>query len=389
MKKWLSFALVLVMVFSLTAVGNAEVSGDPILIGLTTVLTGDRSLEGEYASNVCEIFMDEVNSAGGILGRPVKVVIEDAQGTDVGATTAWRKLASNDDIVAIIGADSSNDNIAVADLVKENQIITIAQGSSPTLRDLCYENPWLFQIRACDATLCYALMDFAVTQKGFTKFAVINEQESAGVDQANLFRAALATHNIEPVISLSFATGTKDMTALLMQIQQSGAEAIVGSGFPDGAAMLLQQKMSLGMDNVVVFGSNGYADPMTLRLAGEAANGVYSTTHWSPDTTSPKGSALAAKYKELYKEDCGKSASQVYDALSVICEGIKRAGTTDRAAVRDALNTIDAFEGVMTTYDVTTNGDCGRGGLLVEIQDGVAVIVEQIEATEKSGNPHP
>lgn len=356
----------------------------PIRIGLTTVLTGDRSLEGEYTSNVVKIFEEEVNNAGGVLDRAVEVVFEDAQGNDIGAVAAWKKLASRDDIVAIIGADSSNDNIAVADLAKENEFITIAQGSSPTLRDLCFENPWLFQIRACDETLCNALMKFAVEDCGYKTFAIVNETESAAVDQALLFKKALATYGIEPSVEVSFATGTKDLTAQLVQIQQANVDAVVGAGFPDGNAMLLQQMRSLGMEDMPVFGSNGYTDPMTIRLAGEAAEGVYAATHWSPDTKAEKGAALAAEYKARFGEDCGKSATQVYDALSIICEAIKRAGTTEKNAVREAINTIDSFEGVMTTYDCTTNGDCGRGGLLVQIEDGKAAVLESIVAPPKS-----
>ena len=88
MKKILGWVLVLVMVLS--AAAFAEAAGEPIKIGLTTVLTGDRSLEGEYATNVVASATEEINAGGGVLGRPIEIVIEDAQGTDVGAVTAWK-----------------------------------------------------------------------------------------------------------------------------------------------------------------------------------------------------------------------------------------------------------------------------------------------------------
>ena len=106
-------------------------SGDPIRIGLTTVLTGDRSLEGEYASNAAKIITEEINTEGGVLGRPIEIVIEDALGTDVGAVNAYRKLASDDSIVAIVGPDSSNDGMAQSPSALEFKILTTAQGSSP------------------------------------------------------------------------------------------------------------------------------------------------------------------------------------------------------------------------------------------------------------------
>ena len=383
MKRICAILLALMLLMTLVACGsdNKGSSGsnsDAIKIGLTTVLTGDRSLEGEYASNVVKIFEEEINSAGGVLGRPIEVVIEDAQGNDVGAVAAWKKLAANNDIVAIISSDSSNDNLAVADLAMEQEILTTGQGSSPTLRDVCNANPWMFQLRACDETLCAALMNFAVEELGYRTFAIINETESSSADQAKLFKDALAKHGITPSVEVSFATGTKDLTAQLVQIQQANVDAVVGAAFSDQAALLLQQMRAIGMQDMPVFGSNGFTDPVTIRLAGDAVEGVYAAAHWSPDTTSPKGSALAKKYKDLYGEDCGKSAAQVYDHLSVLCEAIRIAGTTDRAAVRDAMNKISDFEGCMTNYDCTTNGDCGRGGVLVQAQNGRAVVLDNI-----------
>ncbi len=373
--------LALVLALAMTLVGTvafAEASGDPIKIGLTTVLTGDRSLEGEYATNVVKIVTEEINSAGGVLGRPIEIVIEDAQGTDVGAVTAWKKLAADKDIVAIISSDSSNDNLAVADLAKENGIMTTGQGSSPTLRDTCNANPWMFQLRACDVTLCEALINYAVDELQYKTFAIIHETESSSVDQAGLFTKSLAKHGIEPKLTLGFATGTKDLTAQLVQIQAAGVDAVIGAAFSDQAALLLQQMRMIGMEDMPVLGSNGFTDVVTIRLAGEACEGVMAATHWAPSTTSVKGAALQAKYKETYGDDCGKSAAQVYDHILVISEAIRRAGTTDRAAVRDAMNTIDAFEGSMTTYDCTTNGDCGRGGLLVQVKDGAATVLAEI-----------
>lgn len=377
MKRFLSVLLVLGLMLSTTLV-FAEASGDPIKIGLTTVLTGDRSLEGEYATNVVKIVTEEINSAGGVLGRPIEIVIEDAQGTDVGAVTAWKKLAANDDIVAIIGTDSSNDNLAVADLALENKIMTTGQGSSPTLRDVCNSNPWMFQLRAVDVTLCEALINHAVLNLGYKTFAIIHETESSSVDQARLFTGALEKHGIKPELTLGFATGTKDLTAQLVQIQAANVDAVIGAAFSDQAALLLQQMRMIGMEDMPVLGSNGFTDVVTIRLAGEACEGVMAATHWAPSTTSKKGAALAAKYHEMFGELCGKSAAQVYDHILVITEAIRRAGTTDRAAVRDAMNTIDAFEGSMTTYDCTTNGDCGRGGLLVQVQNGEAVVLGEI-----------
>lgn len=380
MKKILAILVIVCIAIGMTACrqSGSKSSVKPIKIGLTTVLTGDRSIEGEYASNGAKIIQQEINDAGGVLGRPIEIVIQDALGTDVGAVNAFRKLADDKEMVVVIGSDSSNDNIAISSAVLEYTIPTIAQGSSPTLRDICNnDNKWLFQIRACDETLCASLINYAVQKTGYKKFVVIHDTETSSADQARLFTQALAKNNIKPVINIPFTTGTKDFTSHIAQIQKAGADAIIGACFQAEAAILITQVRSI-MKDIPIFGSNAFADPVTIRLAGKSVNGVFCASAWVPTTPNPKGAALAKKYKELYKEDCGKSAAQVYDAVSVICEAIKRAGTTDHAAVRDAFNTIDNFQGAITNYDCRTNGDCGRGGLLVKVENEVAVVLEQI-----------
>jgi branched-chain amino acid transport system substrate-binding protein len=357
---------------------SGKTSGDPIKIGLTTVLTGDRALEGEYASNAAKIVQDEINEAGGVLGRPIEVVIEDALGTDVGAVNAFRKLAADKEITAIIGSDSSNDNMAISSSVLEAKILTTAQGSSPKLRDICdNDNPYLFQLRASDQTLCAALIKYAVEKQGLKSFAIIHDTETASQDQARLFTEALATYGLKPVITVPFTTGTKDFSSHLAQVQAAKPDAIIGAMFHTEGAILLQQIRSLGIE-LPFFGSNVFGDPITLQLAGEAMNDVYSAAPWVPNTPNPIGAAFAKKYKELYGVECAKSAAQIYDHVKVICEAIKIAGSTDRQAVRDAMQTINHYEGAITVYDMRTNGDCGRGGLIVQIKDLVPTIIEEL-----------
>lgn len=361
-----------------TAAPSTDTAKEPIKIGLTTVLTGDRALEGEYASNAAAIIQDEINAAGGVLDRPIEIVIEDALGTDVGAVNAYRKLAADDDIVAIIGSDSSNDNIAVSSSALEFEILTTAQGSSPKLMNLCNnDNPWMFQLRACDQTLCAALIKYAVEKLNVKSFAIIHDTETASSDQARLFTEALATYGIEPSVVVPFTTGTKDFSSHLAQIQNANVEAVIAACFHTEAAILLQQMRAMGME-LPVFGSNAFGDPVTIDLAKEAINGVYSVTAWVPNTTNAKGAAFSKKYTELYGDACAKSAAQIYDHVSVICEAISRAGTTERTAVRDAMKTIDAYEGAITVYDCRTNGDCGRGGLVVQVKDMVPTIIEEL-----------
>lgn len=358
--------------------GSSALSGDPVKIGLATVLTGERAMEGEYASNAAKIVTEEINAAGGVLGRPVEIVIEDGLGTDVGAVNAYRKLADDPEIVAIIGSDNSNDNIAIANEAAQAEIVSTAQGSSPALRDICNENPWLFQLRACEETMIDALIGYAVEDLGYKKFAIIHDTETNSSDQTRLFTEALQKRGLDPAETVSFTTGTKDFTSHITKLQKAEPDAIIGACLFNEAAIIAEQIRAFGMTDMPIFGSNAWADPVTIQLGGDALNGVYSAAAWVPNTTNPKGAAFSQKYTELYGQECAKAAAQIYDHVSVICQAIETAGSTDRAAVRDAMNTISDYSGAITTYDCRTNGDCGRGGLVVQIVDGVPAVLQEI-----------
>lgn len=374
MKRFLVLLLTLILAFSCVA----AVAEDSVKIGMLTVLTGDRATEGEYAMNAMEIALEEINAAGGVLGKPLEIVVEDALGTDVGAVNAFRKLAADPDIVAIIGTNNSNDSIATSSSVLEAEIVTTAQGSNPALMQMCNEeNPWMFQLRACDQTLCGALMKYAVEELGIKSFAVLHDTDSSSANQAQLFTEALAAYGITPLIDVPFTAGTKDFSSHLAQIQNCGAEAIIACCIYTEAAIILQQKAALEMEQPI-FGSNAFGDPITISLAGDAINGVYSASGWVPNTPNEKGAALSAEYEKRFGDACASSASQVYDHIYVLCEAINRAGSTDRKAVRDAMQTISDYQGAVTVYDCRTNGDCGRGGLLVQVVDQVPVIIEEL-----------
>lgn len=191
MKKRILVCLTAAMLLAASLTGCGGGSSDVIKIGLTVPLSGDRASEGSYASNAAAIVEQEINDAGGVLGKQIKIEIQDSLGTDVGATNAYLKLAADDDVVAIIGPDNSNDNIGNRRSAESAQILTTGQGSSPTLQTTCEESDWMFQLRACDSTLCAALMDYAYNEVGARSFTIIHDTETASTDQANLFKSAI------------------------------------------------------------------------------------------------------------------------------------------------------------------------------------------------------
>ena len=377
MKRRILSCMLAVTLLAALLSGCGQKGGGAIKIGLTVPLSGDRAAEGSYASNAAKLVEEEINAAGGVLGREIKIEIQDSTGTDVGATNAYLKLAADKDIVAIIGPDNSNDNIAIASSAESSKILTTGQGSSPALQSTCEQGEWVFQLRACDSTLCAALMDYACNETGAKTFTIIHDTETASSDQARLFQEGIEAQGGTVENVLSYTSGTKDFTAQLTQAIQTNSDAIVMACLYTEAAIIIQQARDMGIDRPI-FGSNAFGDPIAIDLAGDAINDVYSVTAWVPNTPNELGAAFSAKYTEAYDEACAKAAAQIRDHVYVICAAVEAAGSTDRTAVRDAMLTLTSYQGAITTYDCSTPGNCGKSGLIVQVKDQAPTIVKEI-----------
>ncbi|MGI6004027.1 MAG: ABC transporter substrate-binding protein [Christensenellales bacterium] len=336
---------------------------EPIKIGMLAAMTGDRALQGEFAKNSIEIALEEINDAGGILGRPVEVVIEDDLGTDAGAVNAYNRLASQDDIVAIIGSNYSTLSLAYDADVRKAEILTTAQGSNTRLGQL--GNPWHYQLRVSDEIQVTASVQYMVDNLGLTKWAVINDTETASSGQAETAVAALKSYGIEPEEWVTYTGGTQDFTAQLTRIRQADVQAVYAAGVNPEIALLTVQYREMGL-TAEIMGSNGFSSTQMRETAGyDVSSGIYSATHYVPDTPFEKGRALAEKYLERYGVAQDAAGALAYDHVYMICEAITRAGSTDRTEVRDAFLTIKDYEGAVTIYKVRNDGCSGTSSLIL------------------------
>ncbi|WFA10140.1 ABC transporter substrate-binding protein [Tissierella sp. Yu-01] len=371
MKKLTALLLALVLVVGLvgctsepTSSGNSSNEEDVIYIGMLASLTGGYATQGEYAKHSAEIAVEEINEAGGVLGKKIEVIIEDDLGTDEGAINAYNKLASNDGIVGIIGSGYSTLNLAVNSAAERAEILTTAQGSNDKLGYL--NNPWHFQMRTADSVQVTAGIRYAVEELGVKNWAILNATDAASVGQAEVTKATLGEYGITPKLELSYNEGTQDFTSHLVQIQEAGVDAIFSAGNAVEGALLMTQYKQLGLDAIVI-GSNAYSSAQMLELAGaEVMEGIYSATHYTPETPRERGAAYTQAYFDKTGVVADAAGALVYDHVYLIAEAVEKAGSTDRTEVRDAFLTIENFDGAVTDYTVTTEGGSGTSAMLVQ-----------------------
>jgi len=388
MKRLLSLLIAILMVIGLLAGcgqtgssspssgGDAAPDEGPILIGCATALTGERALTGEYTKNAVDMAVKEINDAGGLLGREVKVIYEDDLGTDAGAVNAFNKLADQE-VVAVIGSLFSTLDVAISGEVLKSEIPTVVTGSSISIGEL--GNPWMFQARSSDAVSATAIAKYAVDNLGLTKIAIIHDSDAFGQGASQAAIAELKNMGIEPVSVTTYNGGDKDYTPQILNIQQSGADVILAFSLQTEAGLIMKQLNDMGVGQPLI-GSASFASMISIDLAKEAAEGVYSVADYVHTTPLEKGQEFAQKYLEAYGIESDWSSASKYDSFSLITEAIRIAGSTDNTAIRDAMKGIKGFACASNTFTFNEKNVGGTSVLIVQIVNGVPEVLESVTA---------
>jgi branched-chain amino acid transport system substrate-binding protein len=355
-----------------TARGHAA---ETIKIGMVSPLTGPAAEPGRIQLNSAHLAADEVNQAGGVLGRPVELIVEDDQTTNPGAVLAFSRLANRGDCVGYIGSIRSTQMQAMAPDIARVARPVMFGGTDPTLTHS--GNPWLFRCRPNDLYSARVIADFGVSDLKKRKWAVVYSTDAFGANGMKALVAALDKLGVTPVLTQGYANQQPDFTPVVLAVRGSGAE-IMGSYFtyePD-QAVFARQARQLGLA-IPWVGSPSIASPVTLHLAGPALFGTYGVADFNVDS-SPAAKAFATAYGRAYggaQPDNGWT----YDGVHLLARAINAAGNTDPAAIRAAILATRDYQGAEGVYQFDANGDGLHGYNVVRNDKGRMTFIRHID----------
>jgi branched-chain amino acid transport system substrate-binding protein len=396
MKRWIGLLLALLCLAGEMAVFPAFAAEwtpvDSLLIGVVNHMTGPLALTGELRKRGHELAAEEVNSSGGVAGLPIKLVYEDDQGTNPGAVAGTRKLLAQQPVVAFIIERSTMVN-AVHPIIQQEKVPTLFGATAWSISSEL-KNPWFFRMRVDDRATAAIMAKFLVEELKKTKVAALYAADVFG-EGGNKETAAYLKekYNLTPVNSQKYTSGTKDYTAQLLAIKSSGADAIYawGTNSEDNAIILRQFKqLGLKMDFI---GSAAYASAISLELAGDNANGIYSVYDFAFEDTRPQLQAWIKAYRAKYKEDPDFWNLYTYDIVKLIADAAKRAGIVRkegdrfvemplpeaRAALAKALRGTKGFAGAQGDYSADEYQNMIHNLAVVKIDNRKAKMVKVIK----------
>ena len=177
-----------------TAIQAAET----IKIGMVAPLTGPIADAGRYGVQGAKLAVEEVNKAGGVLGRQIELVVEDDQSLNPATVLAFAKLSDDKDIVAFLGPTRSTQIQSIAPSVKQVARPVMIGGTDPSLT--LAGNPWLFRFRPNDTYTARVMSDYGLNTLGKKKWAIVHATDAFGTNAKNLFVEALKNQGVTPVV---------------------------------------------------------------------------------------------------------------------------------------------------------------------------------------------
>lgn len=366
----------IIMAAMLLGVPAAAPAAEPIKIGMVVPLTGPIADAGRYGVQGARLAVEEVNAAGGVLGRPLELVIEDDQTLNPTTVLAFTKLADNKDIIAFLGPTRSTQIQAIAPSVLQTARPVLIGGTDPSLTKA--GNPWFFRFRPNDTYTARAMTEFGLNKLGKKKWAIVHATDAFGSNAKTLFTQALKERGITPVMTEGQPNSSPDYTAVALAVKQSGADVLATFiTFEPDVAIFARQLRQLGV-NVVWLGSPSITTTTARKLAGPTLNGTFAVADFHPDANA-EAKAFAAKYTAQFKTVPDFFASWPYDAVHVLAKAITAAGGVDPDKIRQALLATKGYHGVEGTYNFDSNGDGLHGYNIVKNNNGEIAVEQRID----------
>jgi len=346
-------------------------AADPIKLGEYASLTGKEAGFGQTSHQGVVLAIEEINAAGGVLGRKLELTTEDNQTKPGESATVVKKLISRDKVVALIGEVSSGRSLEAAPIAQQAKIPMVAPAA--TNPKVTQAGNYIFRVCFIDPFQGTVMAKFAKEDLKVKRVAVLSSVSNAySLGLAKFFKETFVAGGGEIVTEKNLAEGDKDFRAQLTAVKAAGVDAVYVPCYYTEAALIVRQARDLGL-TMPFFGGDGWEDEQLLKIGGEAMNGCYYSTHFSAENTDPVVAAFTAKYKARWNnESPGAFSALGYDAVYVIADAIKRAGGTDGAKLRDALAATKDFPGISGTTTIDKDRNASKSATIIALKDGKA-----------------
>ncbi len=370
----------ILLVLCLMALAGAEVAGaagGDILIGMNTPVTGPNAANGALWIKAVRLAEKQINAAGGVNSKQIKVLVVDDQSTNPGALAAVSKSIEQDKVLALLGPTTSTQILAVSEMIKQAAVPTLVGGSAVAVTR--QGNPWLFRVRPDDSIVAQGMVKYIKEDMKLSKVGILHDADAFGSGGADLVERYAKEAGLTVVKREKYAGSDRDFTAQLLALKSAGTEVMVVYATAGPAIAVIQRQYRQIGSPYKFLGSPTSAQENTINLSKEAAEGLVAMMDNVPGEALKK---YAEDYTKEYNESINTFAAFDYDALNILANAIRKGGE-DRTKIRQALLATQGYVGVLGTYSFTPNGDSLHTASVVQIENGKPKLLKVVNVAPK------
>jgi branched-chain amino acid transport system substrate-binding protein len=348
--------------------GAAAAESKEIVIGHYASMTGNTAHFGQDTDKAVRLAVDEVNAAGGVLGKKVRVVTLDDRGDSAEAANAVSRLIDVEKVNALIGEVASSLSLAGGRVAQRRKMLMVSPSSTnPKVTEV---GDHIFRVCFLDPFQGKVIATFAHDTLKMTEVAILKDvKNDYSIGLADAFRTAFTALGGKISAEQSYSAGDTDFSAQVTAIKGTKAQALYVPGYYAEVGAIARTKERLGV-KIPMMGGDGWDAPDLFKIGGAALEGSYFSNHFAPDAATDKAQKFVADFKKKYGQEPTGLGALGYDAAAVLFDAFARAKTTEMEAVRVALGQTKGFQGVTGSITIDTHRDAQKSAVVVKIAGG-------------------
>jgi branched-chain amino acid transport system substrate-binding protein len=376
---YLGFTLLAAVAMPLSITGcRSGGDANEMVVGHFASMTGSQATFGQSTDNGIRLAIDEINAAGGVGGKRVKVITYDDKGDAREAGTAVTRLVTRDGVTAVLGEVASSLSLAGAPVCQENGVPMVTPSS--TNPKVTAVGDKIFRVCFIDPFQGFVCAKFAREHEGLkaAKAAILYDQVAAyAVGLQEEFKKAFEQQGGKVVSTQTYQEGDPDFSAQLTSIRAAQPDVIFIPGYYTDVANIALQARKLGIE-VPLLGGDGWDSSKLGGIAGSAIDGSFYSNHYSHQDPDPRVQEFIKKYKERFGETPDGLAALGYDAARILCDAIERANSLEGDAIAAQLAQTKGFPGVTGKITIDENRNAVKPAVMLEMKDGTPTYVTTI-----------
>lgn len=365
--------------------GSGAAGTGDILVGEYGSLTGGTATFGQSTHQGIQMAVDEINAAGGIKGRKIKLFTEDDQSKPEEAANAVTKLISQNNVVAIIGEVASSRSLAAAPICQSNKVPMISPSS--TNPKVTQVGNYIFRVCYLDSFQGEALANFVYKQLGLKKAALLRDvKNDYSIGLSEFFKNTYTKLGGQIVVDQSYAEGDSDFRAQLTAIRAANPDIIFCPGYYTEMGQISIQARDLGIKQPFA-GGDGWESPKLIGIGGENMNGSYYSNHYFADDPAESVKSFVANFQTKYGVKPDALAALGYDSMKLLALAMSKTANVTKDEIRDEIAKVTDFPGVTGNITIGPDRDAVKSLVVLGIENKQLKLVSKVSAQGEISAP--